>query len=397
MKRHAVYNSEPKSAVGSGRSKSSAKRRWLWAVVLASAAGALVGLYYLLRADANADVPKESAALTITTAVAKVETWDEEFSASGSIEPWQEAVVGSQSNGLALAEIAVDVGDVVKRDQRLARFDTGSLKAAHSQLFAALTEAQATWAQAQANSRRAVALRDSGGISEQQVLASLTEADVAHARVDAAKANLAANNLQIFYGDVRAPDDGVISSRTATLGAVAGSGEELFRVIRQGRLEWRGELTAAQVLRVLSGQVVELTLPDGKSARAHVRQLAPTLNGDSRLGLVYADLLPGSSARAGMYASGKLLLSQTPALVVPAASVVIRDGTSLVATVVDGTPHPKVSLLPVVVGRRHEGRVEIVSGLTEGTRVAVRGAGFLDDGDWVQIASDSPSMARISP
>src|SRR5690606_25905749 len=120
---------------------------------------------------------------------------------------------------------------------------------------------------------------------------------------------LASKRLQLRYTDVIAPDDGVISARRATLGAVCEAGEELFRLIRKGRLEWRGELTAAQLASVAKGQLVELALPDGSAAAAEVRETAPSLDARSRLGLVYADLIPGSQARAGMYANGQIVVA----------------------------------------------------------------------------------------
>src|SRR5690606_39080115 len=106
----------------------------------------------------------------------------------------------------------------------------------------------------------------------------------------------------------------------ATLGAVATNGQELFRLERQNRLEWRGEFTAAQLASIAIGQEVTLKLPDGHSAEARVRQIAPLLDTRSRLGLVYAAIEPGSMARAGMYVDGRITLPSSRAVVVPASS-----------------------------------------------------------------------------
>jgi multidrug efflux pump subunit AcrA (membrane-fusion protein) len=56
--------------------------------------------------------------------------------------------------------------------------------------------------------------------------------------------------VRLNQASVLAPDDGVISARTATVGAVVGAGTELFRMIRKGRLEWRAEVTSAELARV---------------------------------------------------------------------------------------------------------------------------------------------------
>lgn len=200
----------------------------------------------------------------------------------------------------------------------------------------------------------------------------------------ATKAQLQSVQLQLRYAEVAAPDDGVISARSATLGAVSNSGQELFRMIRQNRLEWRGELTAAQLAQVKQGQRISLTLPEGSSATAKVRQLAPSLDGQTRLGIVYADLDAGSAARAGMYAKGSIVLAQSPAIVVPANSVVVRDGRSYVPKLA-GTD--RVTLQAVTVGRRQGALAEIVSGISTSDRVVDQGAGFLNEGDLVRVVN----------
>jgi len=223
-------------------------------------------------------------------------------------------------------------------------------------------------------------------VSEQEVTQLIT-------RAKRAVAALEAKQLELRYTNIVAPDDGAISSRTATVGAVMPVGQELFRLIRANRLEWRGELTAAQLARVRAGLRIQLNLPDGSTAGATVRQTAPALDPQSRLGIVYADLDAGSGARAGMYASGHVMLADTPALVVPAESVVIRDGRNYVVALDGPGTTPKVSLRPVTIGRREGREVEVARGIGADQRVVVRGAGLLNDGDVVRVASaaaDSP-------
>lgn len=327
-------------------------------------------LFWITHSNATPAPTQPASALTVTAAAAAQMQWPETLEASGAVAPWQEAVIGAQVSGLRLAAIHVNVGDQVKRGQVLAVFDADLLRADEARL-------KATWEQAEANRQRALQLKGSGGISEQDVLQYVTQADVA-------KAQLQTTELQLRYAEVTAPDDGVISARSATVGAVSASGQELFRMIRQNRLEWRGELTAAQLAQVKPGQRISLVLPDGATTAAKVRQMAPSFDAQTRLGLVYADIEPGSVARAGMYAKGNVTLAQSPAVTVPAVSVVIRDGRSYVAKLSSGN---RVNLQPVTVGRREGNAVEIVSGIAIGDQVVVQGAGFLIDGDLVRIAS----------
>lgn len=325
-------------------------------------------------------------ALTITVAAVKREPWLHAVTVSGAVMPWQESVIGAPLGGLRLASIDVDVGDVVRKGQILARFDDALLRADASRLSALLSQAEAQARQASRDAQRAENLRASGALSEQSILASITQAEVAAAMVKSARAELHAKQVELSYTVLHASDDGVISERTATLGAVAESGEALFKLIRQQRLEWRGEVSAEQLERIETGQAVELLLPDGTTATATIRQTAPTLSADSRMALVYADIHSGSNARAGMYAAGKIALATSDALVIPSSSLVVRDGRSYAFVVAKQGDAARVSAHAVKVGRRQGHLLEVVSGLAEGMAVADKGAGFLSDGDRVRIA-----------
>ncbi|MHA6884565.1 efflux RND transporter periplasmic adaptor subunit [Ralstonia pseudosolanacearum] len=351
-------------------------RKVLITVALSAVVTAAAMLFFTPKTSVTAMPAQPAAALTVTVAAASQAQWPATLEASGAIAPWQEAVIGAQVSGLRLADVRVNVGDRVKRGQVLAVFDADLLRADEARL-------KATWQQAEANRQRALQLKGSGAISEQDVLQYTTLADVA-------KAQLRSTQLQLRYAEVIAPDDGVISARSATLGNVSNSGQELFRMIRQSRLEWRGELTAVQLAQIRAGQRIRLALPDGTAAEARVRQTAPSLDGQTRLGLVYADIEPGSGARAGMYAKGNVVLAQSAAVTVPAVSVVIRDGRSYVPKL---SGADTVALQAVTVGRRQGDAVEIVSGMAAGDKVVVQGAAFLNDGDIVRVTQ--PAQATV--
>jgi len=346
---------------------------WLiYAVPAALLAVALLGFAVFTILHRASPAPAVQApSITVTIALPVTSQWTDTLDTAGAIAPWQEASIGSQIGGYQLTDVRVNVGDVVTKGQVLARFDADMLKANEAQL-------QANYDQAALNEKRALALEKVDAIAAQNVLLATTNAKVAKAQLDA-------NELQLRYSDVVAPDSGVISARAATLGAVVPVGQELFRLIRQNRLEWRGELTAAQIVKIQVGQTIALRLPDGSGANATVRELAPALDGQSRLGTVYADIKPGSNARAGMYANGEVALSQSQALHVPAAAVVIRDGRNYVLTPADDSATPRVRQREVTIGRRNGDDIEIVRGLDASTPVVVKGAGFLNDNDLVRL------------
>jgi RND family efflux transporter MFP subunit len=353
----------------------------------------VTAVWLIARASATqevsptSDLETSANGLTVTSAVARSEQWPQTIEAFGNIVPWDEMIVSAQVEGHPLVELRVNVGDQVRSGQVLARFDTDKLRADVRRLRAEVEQATAEVGQANAERERALQLADSGGVSEQEVMQRVTAARVAAARLHASHAQLSARELDLQRSDVIAPDDGTISTRNAQTGMVGTPGLELFRIIRRDRLEWRGDLTATQLSRAALGQQVLLSLPDGATARARIRQLAPAMNMQTRQATLYADIEPGGSARAGTYVNGRIVLGRCRALVVPASSIVVRDGYSVAFKVASEGKEPRVTQQRVEVGRRMGTDVEILTGLSEGERVVAQGAGFLDDGDSVRVVS----------
>jgi RND family efflux transporter MFP subunit len=337
--------------------------------------------------SATSDVETSASTLTVRSVVARSEQWPETIEVFGNIAPWEEMIVSAQIEGQPLVELSANVGDRVQSGQVLARFDTARLRAEVRRLRAEVEQARAEVDQANAERDRALQLSDSGGVSEQEVVQRVTAARVTAARLSASRAQLSARELDLQRADVIAPDDGTISARNAQAGMVGTSGLELFRIIRRDRLEWRGELTAAQLSRAAPGQQVLLSLPDGAKARARVRHLAPSMNMQTRLATLYADIEPGGSARAGTYVNGRIVLKESRALVLPASSIVVRDGYSFAYKLTSEGEGSRVNQQLVEIGRRMGSEVEILSGLGEGERVVAQGAGFLDDGDSVRVVT----------
>ncbi|HAS85804.1 MAG TPA: efflux transporter periplasmic adaptor subunit, partial [Candidatus Competibacteraceae bacterium] len=221
-------------------------------------------------------------ALAITAEKPQARPLAEQLSANGDIAPWREASIGADVNSLRLAEVRVDVGDSVQKGQVLAVFDTDLVEADRAQARAGLAEAEAALIDASGNADRARAIAPSGAMSKQQVNQYLTAEKTAQARVKAAQALVESQDLRLKHTQVLAPDAGVISVRNATVGAVAAPGMELFRLMLRGRLEWRAEVTAADLTQLKIGLRVRVTLPGGSEAQGTLRQLAPTVDPKTR-------------------------------------------------------------------------------------------------------------------
>jgi RND family efflux transporter MFP subunit len=386
-------------------------------------------------------------AMTVTTTQAQASALPIKLAANGTIAAWQEASVGTESNGLRLAEVLVNVGDVVTRGQLLARFARESVQADVTQARAAVNEASASALEATANADRVRTLQGTGTFSGQQINQYLTAEQTARARVESAKAGLAAQQLRLKNTEVRAPDSGIISARSATVGAVVVNSTELFRLIRQGRLEWRAEVTSTELGRMAVGTAVTVTAANGALLSGRVRMVAPTVDPQTRAGLVYVDLPPmlaptnaaasasvgakfsagppqgseplggqpregkltpsgGSAAHEvasvgatlpGMFARGEFELGSSNALSVPQQSVVVRDGFSYVFRL---NADQRVSQVKLQIGRRVGDRVEVLDGISADAVLVASGAGFLNDGDLVKVVAApaaAPGLASNKP
>lgn len=355
-------------------------------------------------------------ALTVTTTQPVVTRLPIKLAANGSIAAWQEASVGTESNGLRLAEVLVNVGDVVQRGQVLARFSDDSVQAEVAQARAGVAETSAQATEATANANRVRTLLNTGTFSGQQISQYLAAEQTALARVESAKAVLAAQLLRLKNTQVLAPDAGIISARSATVGAVVPNGTELFRLIRQGRLEWRAEMTATELANIAPGTPVEVVAANGARLQGRVRMVAPTVDPQTRSGLVYVDLpaMPMQSARSaparapasgtaadtpkgalpGMFARGEFELGNSGALTVPQQAVVVRDGFSYVFRL---NTDQRVSQIKVQLGRRVGDRVEVLNGIGADVVLIAGGAGFLNDGDLVKVAPAVAATPASAP
>jgi HlyD family secretion protein len=372
------------------------KAKWL----VLGAAGAASVLWWSTRSGPvavvplaqAADVSSQGAASRVTKAALTVQVvspqtaqWPAVVTANGVIAPWQEAVIGAELSGLRLSSVLVNVGDVVRKGQVLATLQSESVQADVNTAKASLQEAEVLLKEAQSNAERARALQAQAFISAQEAQRTLTAEQTALARVASAKAQLAAQSLRLRQTQVLASDDGVISARQATVGAIAQPGQELFRLIRQARLEWRAELPSADLSRIKPGMVAWTTPPGGAAVQGKVRTVAPTVDVGTRNGLVYVDLPAsaiGAGARAGMFSGGKLELGATQGLTLPQTAVLLREGFSYVFKV---SAQGVVSQVKVSVGRRVGDRIEVTQGLDAKAQVVASGVGFLSDGDTVRI------------
>lgn len=330
--------------------------------------------------------PVAKPALTVSLTAPQVVDWPKLLPANGNVVAWQEAVIGAEISNYRITEVRAQVGDTVKKGQVLARIASDTVASELAEAQAAVAELQASATEAKDNAARAHELREKGFYSSQLNTQYQTAQHTATARLAAAKAREQAAAVKMSKTAVLAPDDGIISARSATVGSLTQPGQELFRLIRGGRLEWRAEVPSSDLASVKPGQVATLTGPGGESVKGTVRAVAPSVDPQTRNGLIYVDLPANGPIRAGMFARGEFQLAQSPALTLPQTAVVLREGFAY-AFRLEGSD--RVVQTKLQLGRRQGERVEVVAGLTATARIVENGAGFLADGDAVKVVEGS--------
>ncbi|UCV16914.1 efflux RND transporter periplasmic adaptor subunit [Quatrionicoccus australiensis] len=322
---------------------------------------------------------------------AKTENWPERLEASGNVMPWHESRIGTEVSGLRLASVLVNEGDLVKKGQVLARFDTASVETDLDVANAQRVEAEAVLAQATATLERANRLAPSGGVSRQELTLYETQKHTAEARLNAARAQVKRQQIKMELATVNAPDDGLISSATALEGSIVQGGSELFRLIRQGRLEWRAEVRGDVLLKLAAGQEVVIHSPLGNDIKGRVRRISPTIDIATRNGFVYVDLPQGTDMKSGLNVSGSFNLGKSKALVIPAAAL-LRQGKSSQVLAVNA--EGKIEMLEVTTGRTRDDWVEILSGLDDQTSIVARNLKGLKDGDLVALTNKTADNSQ---
>ncbi|RZG79002.1 efflux RND transporter periplasmic adaptor subunit [Acinetobacter venetianus] len=350
-----------------------------------------------VKADKNTAETKDQkdsnlspkAALTVTVIQPEVQNWKQTFTANGNIAAWQEVVISSELSGQRLTKVNVNVGDKVRRGQVLAAINSDTIRADLAAAKASYAEAQAVLADAITNNKRIQQLKNTGAISAQESTQYQTSQATAQARLDAAKAQIESNQLRLAQTQIVAPDNGVISARTATVGSLAQTGQELFRLIRDQRLEWRAEVTSEDLYKLKEGMNARVFSPDPAqpAVSGKVRMIAPVIDPQTRYGLVYVDLPTTQAVRMGMFVKGEFDLGQKSALTIPQTALLLRDGFSYVFIV---DQQNRVSQQKVSVGRRVGDRVEILDLANSNVKLVSSGTGFLTDGDLVTVAKDIP-------
>jgi len=360
-------------------------------------------------AKAEAEAPREVEPPAVTVATAKIRRFTDRLFVSGTLTAREEVMVAPKIADLTIIEIDAEDGDRVKEGQLLAKLDRRQLDAQLAQSDAAIARAGASINQAQSMVAQSASQLDwatseydrakklgvgvmaASTVEQRQINQKTAEAAlsaakdalaVAQADLKARKADREELMVRIGRTEVRAPVNGVISRRSARIGAVASlAGEPLFRIISDDAIDLVADVPEQWLPRLKVGMSATLKLPGvEKSVAGSVRLVDQEVDKAARTGKARIALSDVSHARLGAFASGEVDLTTRDGVAAPTTAVK-RDGAEGVALVVkDG----KVEARHVKLGIVEGDEVEILSGVKPGETLVARAGSFLRPGDRVR-------------
>jgi HlyD family secretion protein len=305
---------------------------------------------------------------------------------TGTISARYDVAMGVEGEGGRVAAVHVEAGDRVRRGQILATLDTSVLRPQVRRLAASLAEARANAELREAEYRRAQAVSGSGALSSEEIERRRAAAVTAAAQVDVAAAQLAEARARLEQTEIRAPDDGVVLTRSAEVGEFpTPAGEPLFRISRGNDVEVRAQLAEQDLPRLAAGQkaLVRLTgIP--RPFEGRVRLVGPVIDPQTRLGWIRVELEPDPMLRPGAFARGEVSVDTAQHPVLPQTAVLSDAGGTYVMLVdKDGRI---VKRTVRVIDTNAQGIV-IGDGLRGDERIVATAAAFLREGEQVQMAA----------
>ncbi len=299
---------------------------------------------------------------------------------TGAIAARDEMPITVEGEGGRISAVLVETGDRVRAGQVLARLDTSVVRPQVGSLAAALEEARANADLAQADYRRAAAVASSGALSAQEIERRRSVAIGADAKVKVAAAQLEEVRARLRRTEIRAPQAGLVLTRSAEVGQTAtGGGEPLFRLGRGGQIEMRGQVAEQDLPRLAPGQSVEVRVT-GIDAPfvGKLRLLGAVIDPQTRLGSAYVDLQPHPNLRPGAFARAAVQVGRGRRPILPQSAVLSDvDGTFVILALPDDTAARRAV---VVSGSQREGLV-IAAGLEGNERVVLTAGPFLRLGE----------------
>lgn len=298
------------------------------------------------------------------------------LSLPAELRPYDEAGIHANVDGYVQTVLA-DIGDKVRKGQVLARIDAPEVVAQAAQAGAKFQEAQAKFlASRDKYTRIQNAAKQQGVISESEVILAQNQmrADSA-AQASAQSASLAYHQLQ-EYLIIRAPFDGIVTSRTVNPGDLVGKAGKsaLFRVENPKKLRLQIFVPETHVGNQPANDTIRFSVDamGGKTYRAILSRKSGSISRETRTETWEYEIdNTGGELKPGMYTTVNLNLNRPAgSLVVPAAAVVTSLEKKLVIRIKNG----QTEWVDVREGISMKDGKEIFGALAEGDTILARGS-----------------------
>ncbi len=363
----------------------------------------------------NKEADKRYPAIVVIEA--KAGTLTDQVVATGTIQAVEEIYVQPQVEGLAIHALSADVGDKIVAGQTLATLDDSSLQLQKAQLLAnqakgqasvaqytiQLSDAKTNEAEAQRQLTRGQSLANVGSLSTSELqkletaatnahnsAASATQAvAIAEAELKSIASQLADVELKLSRTAIKAPFGGLVTARTARIGAIAsGAGTPLFTILRDRQLELVADVAEDDILKMRLDQSARISITglkepiDGK-----IRLISPVVNATTRLGAVHIALTNSDMARQGMYGHAIITVAKGDGIILPLSAIETGKSGSVTRIVRDAIVHQ----VPVQIGIVENGQVLVTKGIKAGDLVVAKAGAFVRDGDTIRpVRANAP-------
>lgn len=297
-------------------------------------------------------------------------------------------------------EILVEEGDTVRAGQVMARLDDREIRNEFEQAQIEIQQAEVAVEQAEVkaqlsatNYERAIALYEQKLTSKQEFdQAALTNRTDelafknAQRQLEAARARLAAAQLQLEYSEIESSISGVVTARMIEEGDRVNANQEVFSVEEFPPLWARIFVPERSLPRLQVGQIANIrieTFP-GREFQARIKMISPTVDVASGTVKVTLELTrPGPLLKPGMFGTVYIATETRPnAVVIPKRAIVRERDRNYVFVVGDDNLAQKRE---VEAGFSEEEWIEITGGVEAGEAVVTVGHETLSDGYAVNI------------
>ena len=340
-------------------------------VVLGAVVTALLLGAFALFFAGKKPVPKETAALSVTIAKPQLGRIAETVSAAGMTIPREEIQVMTELANVRVRDVLVDVGDIVRKGQKLAVLDGASLTYQTLPLRSEYERARDAFS-------RVDGIRDSGAVSKQLV-------EEKRAEMRAAKAKLDDAELSLRRTAILAPEAGVVFERKSVIGGLVTASEPLFRIARHQEIEVEALVPESILSALRPGQPASVTLSsENTPIEGTIRLVTPRVDRTTRMAAIRIRLQGTQSVPVGLFASARIVLSEQEGMLLPKTALQ-HDGAGDFVWVVSA--ESKAARLPVTVTQLGQEQI-LIDTIPSDSRVVARAGAFLREGDRVHLVED---------